>query len=146
MVGYNNTMIRPGDGEKKLILIFKSFVDKALVPQLKRDGNLDDWNKFAALLQADTLNYNDLQHFVNTLPALEDRDPLARKRSEGTAGDRPFNPNQTVGGERSKLNMLNIGEHDRSRESARDDSMRHRASQNSNNIVANLSQLLKELQ
>lgn len=47
--------------ERKLIQLFRTFVDKALTPQIKKaDGSLAEWNKFSALLSADTLNYSEL--------------------------------------------------------------------------------------
>lgn len=37
--------------ERKIIQIFKSFIEKALVPQIKRmEGSLFEWNKFNAMI------------------------------------------------------------------------------------------------
>jgi hypothetical protein len=45
--------------EKRLIQIFKAFVEKALLPQIRRvEGSLNDWNKFASVLLSEPLNYN----------------------------------------------------------------------------------------
>lgn len=39
------------NNELKIIGIFRTFIEKALLPQIKRnDGNLQDWNRFNALL------------------------------------------------------------------------------------------------
>jgi hypothetical protein len=55
--------------EKKLVYIFKSFIEKALIPQVRRnDGTLSEWNKFCTILAHETLNYNQLQLYVDTLP------------------------------------------------------------------------------
>ena len=56
--------------EKKLIHIFKTFVEKSLIPQIKRfDGSINEWNQFSSLLSLDTLNYTELQMFVDALPS-----------------------------------------------------------------------------
>ena len=56
--------------EKKLIQLFRTFVDKALIPQIKKaDGSLTDWNKFSALISSENINYSELQLYVDTLPS-----------------------------------------------------------------------------
>ena len=45
--------------EKKLITIFRTFIEKSLVPQIrKNEGNLQDWNRLNNLLTTEPLNYN----------------------------------------------------------------------------------------
>ena len=46
--------------EKRLIAIFRTFVEKALLPQLKRieGASSKEWNKFNSMLSMDNLNYN----------------------------------------------------------------------------------------
>ena len=45
--------------EKKLINLFRTFVDKALAPQIKKfDGSLVEWNKFVSLITVDSINYS----------------------------------------------------------------------------------------
>lgn len=56
--------------EKKFIQVFKTFVEKALLPQIKKfEGSLADWNKFASLISADNLNFSELQLYVESLPS-----------------------------------------------------------------------------
>lgn len=56
-------------GQKKLVNIFKTFVQKNIVPQLRKlEGSLTQWNKFSALLLSDSINYMDMQLFVDSLP------------------------------------------------------------------------------
>lgn len=45
-------------GERRIISIFKAFIEKVFVPQLsKMDGNCQqEWNKFSSLITADQFN------------------------------------------------------------------------------------------
>lgn len=57
--------------DKKFILIFKNFVEKALLPQIRKfDGSLSEWNKFSTLISADNVNFSELQLYVDALPSL----------------------------------------------------------------------------
>ena len=45
------------DIDKKFIQIFKTFVEKALVPQIRKfEGSLSEWSKFCSLISTDNLN------------------------------------------------------------------------------------------
>jgi len=45
--------------EKRIIAIFKSFIEKALVPQIKKmEGSLFEWNKFNTMTSSEAINYN----------------------------------------------------------------------------------------
>lgn len=46
--------------DRKIINIFKSFIDRIFVPQLpKMDASCQqEWNKFSAMISADQLNLN----------------------------------------------------------------------------------------
>ena len=55
--------------EKKLIQLFRSFVEKALVPQIRKsEGSLSEWHKFSAFLSTENINYPELQFYVDSLP------------------------------------------------------------------------------
>ena len=115
--------------EKKLINIFKIFIDKALVPQIKKfEGSLAQWSKFSSLLLADTLNYVELQYFVDTLPVWgstnNDKLQVLPKKLDSDNAEVAFNPSKTFGGERNKI-IYNITDDkpdalDSRRESQRD--------------------------
>lgn len=48
-------------------------MEKAIVPQIRRlEGSLTEWNKFSTLLLSDSINYMDLQLFVDSLPVWGD--------------------------------------------------------------------------
>lgn len=67
-------MLQSG-AEKRLIHIFKIFVEKAFVPQIKKfEGNLGEWNKFSSMLLTDNLNYAELQVFVDSLQGIPNGD------------------------------------------------------------------------
>lgn len=67
-------MYKQSDIEKKLIQIFKAFVEKALIPQIKKfEGSLNEWNRFSALLFSDNINYIDLQSYVDSLSMWDSR-------------------------------------------------------------------------
>ena len=39
------------NNETRIVEIFRTFIEKALLPQIKRtDGNIQEWNRFNALL------------------------------------------------------------------------------------------------
>ena len=45
--------------EKKLIHLFRTFVEKALVPQIqKAEGSLGEWYKFSTLLSNQNIDYS----------------------------------------------------------------------------------------
>lgn len=54
--------------EKKLVGIFKQFVEKAIVPVIKgNDSAVSEWQYFSSLLGQDTLDYSKLQIYVDVL-------------------------------------------------------------------------------
>ena len=56
--------------EKKLIQLFRVFVEKALIPQIKKfDGSVVEWSKFSNLISCESVNYNELQIYVDSLPS-----------------------------------------------------------------------------
>ena len=56
--------------EKRLIAIFRSFVEKSLLPQIKKvEGSTQEWQRFNSLLSADTPNLSEMQIYVDTLPS-----------------------------------------------------------------------------
>ena len=142
-------------GQKKLVHIFKTFVEKSIVPQLRKlEGSLTDWNKFCTLLLSDSINYIDLQMFVDSLPIwgasnAQNLLSLNRKTSGENNDGNVFNPSRTFGGEKNKFNIMNIGEEKsdiiQRRESQREESIRQRVSTNNMGIMANLDKLMKIL-
>lgn len=56
--------------EKKLIQLFRVFVEKALIPQVKKfDGSVVEWSKFSNMISCESVNYNELQIYVDSLPS-----------------------------------------------------------------------------
>ena len=102
--------------EKKFIQVFKNFVEKALLPQIKKfDGSLIQWNKFSTLLSADNFNFSELQLYVDTLPPqgsyTSQKSNGIKKQLESQGMDfGTFNPSKTFGGERNKLNIFQVSE------------------------------------
>lgn len=58
--------------ERKLVNIFKSFVERVFLPQLhKLDFRCQqEWSRFSNMLSAEQLNIAELQQYVDTLPGL----------------------------------------------------------------------------
>ena len=53
------------NNEKRIISIFKSFIEKSLIPQIKKqDGQLNEWNQFSYMLMTENVNLNELQNYV----------------------------------------------------------------------------------
>lgn len=57
--------------DRKIIYIFKSFIERIFVPQLsKMDLSCQqEWNKFSNMINTDQINLGELQLYVETLPA-----------------------------------------------------------------------------
>lgn len=56
------------NNEKKLINLFKNFVERALLPQLKKvDGSQAEWSKFSSMISTENINYNELTLYVDSL-------------------------------------------------------------------------------
>lgn len=54
--------------EKKLVSIFKQFVEKAIVPVIKgNDSAVSEWQYFSSLLGQENLDYSKLQIYVDVL-------------------------------------------------------------------------------
>ena len=115
--------------ERKLISIFKQFVDKALVPVVRgNDSAMSEWQYFSSILNADTLDLSKLQIYVDVLSSSksytddfsvkkgDDRNKAPNvgfyKKKEETYENAPeppiysFNPSRTFGGERSRPAMF----------------------------------------
>lgn len=106
-------------GERKIINIFKSFIERVFVPQLpKMDPTCQqEWTKFSNMLTTEPLNIGEIQLFVDTLPStssafnrpnysLNDNKPAffnkpKREFQEETPGS--FNPSKTFGGEKARM-------------------------------------------
>lgn len=130
------------NAERKLIQLFRSFVEKSLVPQIRKfEGNLSDWHKFSALISTENINYGELQLYVDTLPSLSsntlERPSQYKKREDGEPEFGSFNPSKTFGGERNSLKMFQMPS-EASRDSQRDDSMRKKGNQNANGVLSGL--------
>jgi hypothetical protein len=113
--------------DKKLIAVFRTFVDKIFLPNLKKtDPAIAEWNKLNQLLSNDSNNYEEAAQYVDsigmvatqpTFTPLEKREmPLFKKRPEAdsTANNNEgggFNPSKTFGGERARM-MFMKGEAD----------------------------------
>lgn len=58
VIHYSYYYFKRMNAERKLIQIFKSFVEKSLVPQIRKiDGQLFEWNKFSTMLSSEAINY-----------------------------------------------------------------------------------------
>lgn len=58
------------DNDKRLVNIFRLFVEKSLLPQLRKfECSLAEWFSFSSLLTMDNINIAELQLFVDALPA-----------------------------------------------------------------------------
>lgn len=90
-------MIMLSGAQKKLIQIFKTFVEKAIIPQLKKiDGSLVQWNKFSAFMLAEPININEMQIYVDTMPYWGINNN--RKSEVDVADVRSFEGNKSFGG------------------------------------------------
>lgn len=109
------------NNEKKLVLIVRQFVEKAIVPAIKtNDMAMAEWHYFSSLLAQETLDLGKLQIYVDalssskaynddfTLKKEEDKSkhtgPFAKKKEDSTDGIQTytFNPSRTFGGERNR--------------------------------------------
>lgn len=51
--------------DKKLVAVFRGFVEKVFLPTLKRtDPAAIEWNKFNQLLSQDANNYDEVAQYV----------------------------------------------------------------------------------
>lgn len=61
-------MYKQSEREKRLIQIFISFVEKALVPQIKKfNGSITEWNKFSTMLTNETVTELELYEFIDKI-------------------------------------------------------------------------------
>lgn len=92
--------------EKKFVHLFRTFVERALIPQIKRsEGSMAEWNKFSNMISGDNINFNELQNFVDslssqtqTITSYEKLQPPSKKKEEMNDFEFGFNPNKTFGG------------------------------------------------
>jgi hypothetical protein len=104
--------------ERKIISMFKSFIERVFVPQLPRMEPTckQEWTKFNTLISAEQINFGEVQVYVDTLPlpALvitrqgldrnENKSPLFSKarRDNGLDLNTGFNPSKTFGGPKAR--------------------------------------------
>ena len=54
--------------DKKLVSAFKTFVEKVFLSNIKRtDPQYLEWNKFSRLLSTETINYEELSNYVDSI-------------------------------------------------------------------------------
>lgn len=110
--------------DKKLIAVFRSFVEKVFLPVVKKTEPVFlEWSKFNQLLSIETNSYDEVAQYVdslggsstNSFSSLDKREvPLFKKRTpepDTSNGDGSFNPSKTFGGERARM-MFMKGEMD----------------------------------
>jgi hypothetical protein len=75
--------------EKKLIVIFKNFVEKIFLPSFKKtDPQVLEWNRLSQYISNDNINYEEVYQYVesinsNPTPTFEKREiPLFKKKKE----------------------------------------------------------------
>lgn len=58
--------------ERKIIGIFKTFIEKVFVPQLSKmdPSSQQEWNKFSSMISPDQFNIGEVQLYVDTLPGV----------------------------------------------------------------------------
>lgn len=104
------------NGERRLVQIFRSFVERVFLPQLKAtDRQVVEWGKFNSLLAPEPLNYEELQAYVDSFQTgpsfspFEKREQLPLFKKKTAELDAPaseggsFNPSKTFGGERARM-------------------------------------------
>jgi len=63
--------------EKRLITLFKGFVEKVFIPQCnKNEATMSDWNKFIGLLSNENININEIQLYVDNIGMNNQVNPL----------------------------------------------------------------------
>ncbi len=111
--------------DKRIISVFRTFVEKVFLPNLKKtDPAIAEWNKFAQLLNNDN-SFDEVAQYVDSIgiqsapqpfAPLEKREiPLFKKRTDTDAmsGNNEvggFNPSKTFGGKVNR--MMFMGEMD----------------------------------
>lgn len=109
------------NNEKKLINIFKEFLERGVLPEIKYNNSLAaSCQYFTTILLQEPLDTNGLQAIVDTFPANRGSQPepqklaptFVKKKEDGNSYDysqetsNGFNPNRTFGGERSRYTMF----------------------------------------
>ena len=103
--------------EKRLIQLFKGFIERALIPQIRKfNGSTVEWEKFSGLVSQDVLNYGEIQAYVesfqpvSSLPTFEKSNtPVFLKKKDEQAQDQgQMNSfgNKTFGGESARMALL----------------------------------------
>lgn len=105
--------------ERKIIGIFKSFIEKVFVPQLsKMDlSSQQEWNKFSTMISPDQFNIGQVQIYVDGLTGFgsnfnrpntdinENRQNFflkSKKQPSMQFNTNTFNPSKTFGGEKAR--------------------------------------------
>lgn len=108
--------------EKRLISVFRTFVEKIFLPSLKKtDPAVSEWNKFAQLLSNESNSVDEMAQYVDsigiqlpqpTFAPLEKRDiPLFKKRNDTDSMSNNnevggFNPSKTFGGKVNRMAFM----------------------------------------
>lgn len=107
--------------QKKIINIFKTFIERVFVPQLSKmdASSQQEWNKFSNMISGDQPNISEIQLYVETLPgsqpifnkfnfqpSIDNKPPFLSKikrelPQQNTSGG--FNPSKTFGGEKARM-------------------------------------------
>lgn len=107
--------------DKRIISVFKTFVEKVFLPNLKKtDPAISEWNKFTQLLNNDN-SFDEVAQYVDSIgiqnnpppfAPLEKREiPLFKKRTDtdsmGSNNDvGGFNPSKTFGGKVNRMMFM----------------------------------------
>ena len=98
--------------ERKVIAIFKTFIEKVFVPQLPKMELpcQKEWAKFSSMLSADQFNYGEMQLYVDTLPTTNADKPrnespffIKSKKEISVPSEQAGFASKTFGGERARL-------------------------------------------
>lgn len=105
--------------ERKIVNMFKSFIERVFVPQLpKMDLSCQqEWNKFSNMISAEQATLGEIQLYVDTLPGTSstlnrpnfnptDNKPnffTKTKKEPVEESSGSFNPSKTFGGERARM-------------------------------------------
>lgn len=71
------------NNEKRIIAIFKQFIQKIFIPQIRKvEGNLQDWYQFSSIISLEYPNWPEIQNFVERLPDQSLITTFQKKRSD----------------------------------------------------------------
>jgi hypothetical protein len=58
--------------EKRLIQLFKGFVERALLPQIRKaNGSVIEWERFSGMISQESINYGEVQAYVESFPTVQ---------------------------------------------------------------------------